>query len=139
MRRLLTLILALLLLLTACGGGSTSGESDPPPNAAAYVQEIGQGETVFRFEATDNNDVRTAWNVHTNEETVGAALVAIGLISGDETDFGLMVTEVNGVIADWDANQAFWAFYINGEFAMTGADATYIEPGATYAFVYTEG
>jgi len=132
------MILVLLFLLTACGGGN-GGASDPPPNAAESVQEIGQGETVFRFEVTDNNGMLTAWDVHTNEETVGAALLAVGLISGDETDFGLMVTEVNGVVADWDANQAFWAFHINGEFAMSGADATYIEPGATYAFVYTEG
>ena len=139
MRRLLAMILVLLFLLTACGEGGNGGASNPPPNAAENVQEIGQGETVFRLEVTDNNDTLTVWDVRTNEETVGAALVAVGLISGDETDFGLMVIEVNGVVADWDANQAFWAFHIDGEFAMTGADATYIESGATYAFVYTEG
>jgi len=131
------MILALVLLLAACGGGDSGGNPAPPPGTA-YAQEIGQGGTVFRFEATDNTGAHTAWDVRTDEETVGAALLAVGLIAGDETDFGLMVTEVNGVTADWDATQAFWAFYIDGEFAMTGADTTYIESGATYAFVYTE-
>ncbi|MCL2563708.1 MAG: hypothetical protein FWE08_06705 [Oscillospiraceae bacterium] len=133
-RKLLAGLLILLVVFAsaACGGQARPGEAD-----ADAVAEIGQGETVFRFEVTDPDETVTAWDVHTDEATVGAALFAVGLIDGDETAWGLMVTEVNGVVADWDANGAFWGFFIDGEFAVTGVDATYIAPGVTYAFVYT--
>lgn len=131
---LIILFTLLLLLFTACA--ATPTEASAPPE---YIQTIGQGERVFFFETTDPEGVLTAWEVHTEADTVGAALLALGLIAGDESEWGLMVTEVNGVLADWDANQSFWAFYIDGEFAMAGIDATYIEAGVTYALVYTAG
>ena len=45
---------------------------------------------------------------------------------------GLYIKTVNGVTLDYDADGAYWAFYINGEYASTGVDATNIEAGATY-------
>jgi len=135
-RRIIATLLVLFLLFTAAACGGTSPGPAPPADA---VQAIGQGATVFRFEVTDPEEAVTAWDVNTDETTVGAALLAVGLISGDESEWGLMVTTVNGITADWDANQAFWAFYIDGDFAMAGVDATDIEPGVTYAFVYTAG
>jgi len=138
---ILPFVLVALIAVTALTGcnGNSGGASAPPSEAVQGVYEIGQGAVVFRFEVVDDAEVLTVWEVSTDEETVAAALVGVGLISGDESDWGLMVIEVNGLVADWDANQSFWAFYIDGEFAMAGADATDIEPGATYAFVYTAG
>ena len=132
------LVLLSLLLFTACAATPAAGEA-PPDSPAGYAQTIGQGETMFFFETTGPDGAFAAWEVHTDADTVGAALLALGLIAGAESEWGLMVNEVNGVVADWDENQSFWAFYIGGEFAMAGIDATYIEPGATYALVYTAG
>lgn len=36
--------------------------------------------------------------------------------------------------ADYDKDGVYWAFYIDGEYAMTGVDATNITDGARYAF-----
>jgi len=137
MKKILAILLVALLLLTgvACGGGAPVPEVDP----GGTLAPIGQGETTFQFVATGPDGTVTIWDVLTDEATVGAALLVVGLIAGDESEWGLMVTEVNGVVADWDANGTFWAFYVDGEFATAGADATYIEPGVIYAFVYTEG
>lgn len=38
---------------------------------------------------------------------------------------------VNGITAN-DADREYWAFYINGEYAVTGVDSTDIAEGATY-------
>ena len=35
---------------------------------------------------------------------------------------------------DYDTDGMYWAFYINGEYAQTGVDATGVEDGAVYAF-----
>ena len=129
------LALVFVLLFAACGGGGTTPAEASP---VGDVQTIGQGDTVFRFEMIDESGALHAWDVHTDEAIVGAALLEVGLIAGDESEWGLMVIEVNGVTADFDADGAFWAFHIDGDFAMAGADATYIEPGVSYAFIYTQ-
>ena len=74
------------------------------------------------------------FEIHTDKEIVGEALLDLELIAGDDGEFGLYVKTVNGITADYDVNKTYWAFYINGEYGMTGVDATDIEAGATYTF-----
>ena len=62
------------------------------------------------------------------------ALLEEGLIEGEDGAYGLYVKKVNGILADYEVNQTYWAFYINGEYAMSGVDATDIVEGATYSF-----
>ena len=76
----------------------------------------------------------TNFEVHTDKTTVGEALLDVDLIAGDESEYGLYVKTVNGITADYDVDQTYWAFYVNGEYASTGVDATAIEAGATYSF-----
>ena len=66
--------------------------------------------------------------------TVGAALLSLGLIAGEDSDYGLYVKTVNGVTVDYDADGKYWAFYVDGEYAATGVDSTDITAGATYTF-----
>ena len=73
-----------------------------------------------------------------NEKSVGEALVNEGLISGSDSQYGLMVDTVNGQKYDYNADGAYWAFYINGEYAMTGVDTTPIKDGEVYSFVATK-
>ena len=75
----------------------------------------------------------------TDAEYLGEVLVAEGLVEGEDSEYGLYVTTVNGITADWDADQTYWAFYIDGEYAMTGIDATEIVDGSTYSLVLTKG
>ena len=140
------LLAALLIFFAACGTADNTPAQQPQEQAADPIaagntggaQETGEGATAFLFEVTDGEGNVTSWNVHTNAPTVGEALIEAGLISGDVSDFGLMVIYVNGLRADFDEDGAWWAFYVDGEMAMVGVDSTDIEEGVTYAFVYTE-
>jgi len=153
--KIIPLLLAVLLLFAAaCSPASNAPEQQPQEQAQEQPQEpaenastessptgaqdIGDGTTVFLFEVTDDKGNKSTWNVHTGETTVGEALVDAGLIDGVVSEFGLMVFSVNGLRADYDEDGAWWAFYIDGEMAMVGVDATDIEEGVIYAFVYTE-
>ena len=98
---------------------------------------LGEGATTFYFTAQDVDGTVTRYEIHTDATTVGDALTALELIEGDEGEYGLYVTTVNGITADWDTENAYWAFYIDGEYAMTGVDATEIVAGATYELVKT--
>jgi hypothetical protein len=139
LRLFLSLALIILLSLaafTGCGG-KTAGVSPSPSQSSGQAADVGAGETVFPFEVTDSEGNITKWNVHTNETTVGAALLEVELIAGEKSEFGLMVKEVNGVTADYDKDKAYWAFYVDGEYATAGVDTTDREQGRAYSFVYT--
>ena len=83
---------------------------------------------------TDLEGKETTHTIKTDAATVGEALIEEGLIKGHTTDYGLYVDEVNGIALDWEKDGKYWAFYINGEYAMTGVDATNVEDGAVYTF-----
>lgn len=95
---------------------------------------VGTGDTQFLLTVTDQEGEVTEFEVHTDKKTVGEALLEAGLIDGDEGEYGLYVKTVNGITADYDADGMYWAFYINGEYAQTGVDATPVTEGETYSF-----
>ena len=98
------------------------------------MQEIGKGDKKFIFTVTDADGKETAFLVHTDKTTVGDALLELNLIAGDEGAYGLYVKTVNGATYDYDTDGKYWAFYVNGEYGMTGVDMTDITEGATYSF-----
>ena len=126
--------------MTACGSksgdnGSTQGTVQAQTDGGfADGSELGEGNTEFTLTVTDTEGAESSFTIHTDKENVGDALTEIGIIAGEEGDYGLYVKTVNGVTADYDVDQTYWAFYINGEYASTGVDATPVTAGDTYSF-----
>lgn len=116
---------------TETGAGAETKE-DVEVQTEATV--LGEGNTVFTVSVVDKEGVETDFEIHTDKETVGEALLDLGLIEGEEGDYGLYVKTVNGITADYDKDGVYWAFYINGEYASTGVDATPITEGEQYSF-----
>ena len=152
-KKLLSLILSTMLIvamafsMTACGGndqekpntenvGSNTevGTQLEDTQDDSAVTVLGEGATVFAFVVVDGEGNETAFEIHTDKTIVGEALLELELIEGDAGDFGLYVKTVNGITADYDVDQTYWAFYVDGEYAMTGVDVTEIEEGVTYSF-----
>lgn len=122
----LVLIVAMALTLTACGNDSNTNTGD------AKVEKS------FVFKVVDLDGNEKSFDITTEAKTVGEALVTEKLISGTQGDYGLMVDTVNGIRYEYAADGAYWAFYIDGEMAMTGVDSTDVVDGATYSFVATK-
>lgn len=95
---------------------------------------VGEGATEFTLEVIDGEGNATYFAVNTDAKTVGEALVDCKLIEGEDSEYGLYVKTVNGITADYDVDQTYWAFYINGEYAMTGVDSTEVVEDCTYSF-----
>lgn len=157
-KSLVCLLLVLLLAvaaLTGCGKNESNTEAPKTPEQtqanvpeatkdagktnAHKVVKLGEGDKQFNFEVTFSNGKTTYYSINTNEETVGKALLALELIAGDDSEYGLYVKTIGEETLDFDADGMYWAFYENGEYAMTGVDATPITQGATYSFVATKG
>ena len=144
----LVLVIIMMISLSSCDLFAqttttfTPTEENPVPEfwkSAIYTEdtELGQGNKTFMFKV-DAEGYAITFTIHTNEETVGAALISLGLITGDNGQYGLYVKTVNGMLADWDIDQTYWAFYENGEYAMSGVDTTTITNGYTYTLVRTK-
>ncbi len=131
----LTLACLMLLSLISCNTVEKTGVWE----GATYRRdmELGKGEKTLVVEVAAEEQTVT-FTVHTDKETVGEALLEQELIDGEQGDFGLYVKVVNGMTADYDVDQSYWSFYINGEYAMAGVDTTQIAEGDTYRLEYTK-
>lgn len=125
--------LAMILALTACAP-VVSEKGEAPALPVADGAAVGEGSKTFQVEVTDSEGKVTAFTVKTDAETVGAALQALGVIEGEDSQYGLFVKSVNGITADYDKDQTWWGFYIDGVSAPTGVDSTGIVEGSTYGF-----
>ncbi|MBE6573466.1 MAG: DUF4430 domain-containing protein [Ruminococcaceae bacterium] len=119
--------------------GDTNAEVKEPDGLGDFDDNIlGEGEKDFKFSATDIEGNVLRYHIYTDAETVGEALMEHGLIEGEEGQYGLYVKTVCGVTADYDIDQTYWMFCINGEQALTGVDMTEIENGTTYNFIVSK-
>jgi len=140
------LIAAMALMAMGCDTQKTDGETTPEapeitettldtgsgtPEETAAVR--GEGETVFYLEVVGKSGNTARFEVHTDSETVGEALLAAGLIAGDDGPYGLYVKTVNGETVVYEEDNMYWAFYVNGKYATKGVSDTAVEAGVTYA------
>lgn len=142
------LIAAMALVTTGCNDNTKTQENaateqttltdaaQTEQSAAEEPTVVGEGNVVFTFSVVDADGVETFFEVHTDKTTVGEALLENNLIEGETSDYGLYVKVVNGVKADYDADGAYWAFYVDGQYAQSGVDTTNIEEGKIYTFKY---
>lgn len=124
----LCVVLLAVAVLFATGVIDISGKPAQPVSGQTEKQE----EISFPFVVVDGEGNETRLTVKTNQKMVGQALLDAGLVEGEMGQYGLYVKKVNGIEADYNVNQTYWAFYIDGQYAMTGVDETEIQPGATY-------
>ena len=139
-KRLISWILCMMLIVamafTTVGCATQQAGSSQPAqeNAESKKEVLGEGQKKFDFTVVDKDGKEAYFEIHTDAELVGDALLALDLIAGDESEYGLYVKSVNGITADYDVDQTYWAFYVNGEYATSGVDTTPIEEGASYSF-----
>ena len=133
----LLLIFTLAFALASCGDDADTTAN--PWDDAVYTEntEFGNGSKTVAVTVKVNENAVT-FTIHTDKATVGEALIEHGLISGEEGAYGLYVKKVNGITADYDVDQSYWAFYVNGDYAMTGIELTDINEGYVYEVVYTK-
>lgn len=131
----LALVFVFILSFVACATVDKTGLWEN----ATYLKdtEFGKGAKTVTVEVAAEEQTVT-FTIHTDKDTVGAALLEHGLIDGEQGAYGLYVKVVNGMTADYDIDQSYWAFYVNGEYGMTGVDMTEIDENAVYQLAYTK-
>ena len=98
MKKLLSLLLAMAMVLsmTACTSAPAETTTTPAETTSAPIAGV-----PFTVIVTDVDGTENTFQYTFEAATVGEALLAEGLISGDESEYGLYITSVNGITADW--------------------------------------
>ena len=138
-KKLLSFILCMVLIaaMALIARGCTANKNDPADTTEqpkVEATKLGEGQTTFNFTVVDKDGGETKFEIKTDKTLVGEALQELNLIEGEPGAYGLYVKKVNGISADYDVDKTYWAFYVNGEYAVSGVDTTTIEAGATYTF-----
>lgn len=135
------LLLCMTLLLSACGSREVLPEVWED---ATYTEDttLGEGSKMVDVYVTAA-DKSIKLTVKTDEENLGAALLALGIVDGDMGDFGLYVKVVNGMTADYDVDASWWGFNKvlpdgTRETMMTGVDGVTISDGEAYELIYSK-
>ena len=149
---LLVLIAALALTVVGCDdktrdatettaatttAATTADDASASTTAAATDDPSvrGEGDTEFIFKVVTKSGEEKTFTVRTDKTIVGDALQEVGLIEGDEDKYGLYVKVVDGERVEYETDGKYWAFYVDGDYALLGVDSTEIEAGKVYSFV----
>ncbi len=106
-------------------------------NIATEVATVAKKD--ITIEVVNSSEKSVVYDVTTEAEFLrGAMDDAEGLeYSGDESQYGIMVKTVNGELADYDKNGAYWSFTVNGEYSNHGIDTQPINDGDEFVIAYT--
>lgn len=123
---LLILCVCIGVLFTACGSGS----GEPSGDAKAYTLVVvdDQGESAEYTATTEAEYLAGALDELTEQEDF--------TYEADDSGF---ITTVNGLTADYAADGAYWAIYVNDEYGQYGASEQPVTDGDTYKLAYTKG
>ena len=141
------LALAMVMLFVACNADDASLESvseseDATESVAGkwleakYISdtELGTGaKTVIVTVKAESKEI--SFIIHTDKTNLGDALLEHNLIEGEQSEFGLYVKKVNGMLADYDVDKTYWGFYKGGEMMMVGVSAAEFADGDCFELV----
>ena len=107
----------------------------------AFREKPVEGSKAITIEVTGTSGATQSYELKTDAQYLRQAMEeADGLVfSGTESEYGMMVDTVNGDLADYDADGAYWSFYVNGEYCNYGIDTQPVEDGDVFGIVYTVG
>ena len=130
-------IVALLLVCLLSAGCQAEPQVTGIWADATYTEDttLGEGATVLTV-VVGAEEKEVTFTINTDKETVGAALVEVGIV--EDADGDGLFTVVNGMTADYNVDQTYWVFYENDAYANQGMNDTAIAAGVTYKLVHSK-
>ena len=99
--------------------------------------ETQEGSKAYTVTVIHKDESVKAFEYRTDAEYLAEALLEQGLVSGEESQYGLTIITVDGEAAVWETDSAYWAIWIGEEMAMTGASEIPVYDGSTFTLEYT--
>ena len=132
----LTVVCCLLLAIVILVGCTEKIPAEGRWKDAIYRSntEFGKGAktVVVKVEAGEQF---IEFTIHTDKSNLADALLEHKLVEGDNSQYGLYVKKVNGILADFDVDKTYWGLYKNGEMMMVGVSSVEFADGEHYELV----
>lgn len=105
----------------------------------AFREKPVAGSKAITIEVVSQDGSSTTYELQTDAEYLQQAMdEADGLeYAYEEGEYGPMVEEVNGELAVYNENGAYWGFFVNGEYCNYGIADQPIEDGDAFQIVYS--
>ncbi|MCR5108404.1 MAG: DUF4430 domain-containing protein [Lachnospiraceae bacterium] len=94
------------------------------------------------IEVTGSDGKSTEYDISTDSQYLIEAMDELAgngsgfSYSGSDSEYGIVIESINGEKAIFDQDNAYWALYVNGEYAQNGAGSQPVESGSTYTWTY---
>ena len=98
-----------------------------------------EGSKDITIEVVNKAEESTVYELSTDAEFLRQAMEeAEGLtFEGEEGPYGLAISSINGEVADFNVDGAYWGFYVNEEYCNYGIDSQPVMDGDAFKIVYT--
>ncbi len=100
---------------------------------AAFRPRALEGVKEITVNITHTDGTVRSEEIETTAEYLAEALEPYELLEGEDSEYGLFVTSVDGEYAD-DTQGAYWMYDVNGSWAEYGVDTQPIADGDVYDF-----
>ena len=101
-----------------------------------YAEKSTTGSKNIVITVTYEDKTQQNYELKTDAEYLKEAAETVLTLDGENTQYGYTVYAINGVEANFNDGNAYWALYVNGEYGNYGVDSQPVTDGDTYAFVY---
>ena len=132
-------IIALIALVVVIGLMIGVYSATRPKTRAEVPQESTEASVSITVTVVHKDGSEKVFELETDALYLGEVLISEGIVEGEEGPYGLMISAVDGEVADWNVDQSYWAIFIGEEYATVGADEIVLEDGGVYSLVYTRG
>lgn len=109
----------------------------------ASAKNVQKGSKECTLTVTDDSGASKTYECATDAEYLRQLMDALSSdqsqefsYEGSEGQYGLFINTVNGLTADYDKDHAYWAIYVNGEYAQNGADTQPVNNGDKFELKY---
>lgn len=104
-----------------------------------FSPDTAAGAKAITIQVVDDTNNTTEYHLYTDTEYLIDAMKEIPKFSfsGYESQYGLTLTAINGITADWEKNNAYWSIYVNDAVGNYGVSSQPINDGDTFRFEYT--
>ena len=98
-----------------------------------------EGSKSITIEVVNKAQESTIYEVKTDAEFLRQDMdEAEGLTyDGSESEYGMMVSTINGEVADYNVDMSYWGFYVNGDYCNYGIDSQPVYDGDAFQIIYT--
>ena len=125
-KKLLPAVVILLILIAIFGTVYTQ-----------FVPKGQAGEKHITISIIDDTGSEETYELDTDAEYLLEALESVAEIGGEESaEYGYTLYTVNGLTADFNTGNAYWAIYVNGEYGQLGISQQPVSDGDDFTIAY---